>query len=425
MKRSFSGNLVVKNASLLVAAKFIGYIFPLITLPVLTRALGPNGYGQLQYVHSIIAFCLLFTEYGTSITATQKIATANGDEQAIQEIFYRTIFMRLALCVFAYFGFLVFGMSQHFTANQYLWVTLSFLMPLGEAVNPTWFFIGQQSTAMIAINTLIARAIALPLIVLLVRSENNLTMAAFLTIQPWALSGVLNFFAAKKNLPKTLMPKMRWTWLVQNLREGFHAAVSNLSANASQSLATIILGVSAPAVAVAKFGAALIMTTAAKQVLFPISQVVFAHSIAIKAQGKTQEAKSKVFAYGIILLLGIGTWFTIYIAAAFVIPLFFGAKFDGSVPVLKVMAPIPLIFIVGQTAALEFLFAKNLGIYVSRATVAGTIVCVSTSVLLASRHQEMGIAIAILAGEVVATGMILFSAIFAHRKKREGEISCA
>lgn len=416
MTFSVSQRSVVQNAGFLVAAKFIGYLFPLVTLPVLTRSLGPTGYGHLQYVHSIVGFCLLVTEYGTSITATQKVAQAAGNAQALREIFFRTIFMRLSLCLFTYVGFLIFAAWQSFTPQQYLWVSLTFLMPLGEALNPTWFYIGQQSTATIALNTLIARAIALPLIVLFVRSENNLTMAAFLTIQPWALSGLLNYLAAKKHLPKISAPAPSLRMLFTDLRQGFHAALSSVSANASQSLATIVLGVMAPAAAVAQFGAALIMTTAAKQVLFPISQVVFAHSIASKAKGKSQTQKSKLLAYFTILSLGTATWLAIYIAAALVIPLVFGDKFGNSVPVLKVMAPIPLIFIIGQTAALEFLFAKNLGKMVSRATVAGTVVCVGASFFLASRYSSMGIGISILLGECVATLLILTFAVLDYHK---------
>lgn len=206
MQGSFSQRSIIQNAGFLVAAKFIGYLFPLVTLPVLTRALGPTGYGQLQYIHSIVGFCLLITEYGTSVTATQKIAQASNNPQALREIFFRTILMRLALCLLTYVGFLVFAASQNFSAQQYLWVSLTFLMPIGEALNPTWFYIGQQSTATIALNTLIARAIALPLILIFVRSESNLTTAAFLTIQPWALSGVLNYVAAKNSSQKFRHP---------------------------------------------------------------------------------------------------------------------------------------------------------------------------------------------------------------------------
>jgi O-antigen/teichoic acid export membrane protein len=228
---------------------------------------------------------------------------------------------------------------------------------------------------------------------------------------------VLNFFAAKRYVAKVSLQFLGVRALWADLRHGFHAALSYLSANASQSLATIVLGMKAPPDAVAKFGAALIMTTAAKQVLFPISQVVFAHSTAARARGSALSKNSRIMAYGVILGLGLATWLVIYVAAAFVIPLVFGDKFGGSVPVLKVMAPIPLVFIVGQTAALEFLFAKNLGRLVSRGTVVGTAVCVAASFLLVGNHQAMGIGVAILLGECVATAFILAAAVWASRSR--------
>lgn len=203
--------------------------------------------------------------------------------------------------------------------------------------------------------------------------------------------------------------------IMSDLRHGFHAALSNISANASQSVATIILGIVAPSIAVAQFGAALIITTAAKQVLFPISQVVFAHSISRQATESITIKGSKHRTYLVIFFLGLATWIAIYLAAAFVVPMVFGSKFDISIPVLKLMSPIPLVFITGQTVALEFLFAKNLGKLVSRATVSGTAVCIIASIAMGKTQHAMGIATSILMGECVATFLIIvFSVAASH-----------
>ncbi len=402
---------VVRNAGFLVAAKIIGYLFPLLTLPVLTRSLGPTYYGELQYIHSLIAIFFLFTEYGSSVTATRAVAKVRGAELQTAEIFSRVVFLRLFLCTVAYFAMFVFCTLQGFSAHRFLLVSVSFLMPIGEALNPSWLYIGQENTKILATSSLIARAIALPLIVLFVRSGSDLGFAVFFTTLPWLIGGVISFVrSAKYFCFLQVLRNLHWLWV--DLRLGFSAAVSNVSSNVGQSIAAVILGTVAPRESVATFGVTLILITAAKQVLFPISQVMYAHSSFLDSNNVAQNPGSRklkmLFAIGI---LGLLCSLCLFVGAVFAIPIIFGNKYGSAVELVKVVSAVPFVFIVSQTTAFEYLYSKHLDYLVSRAMIVGNVVCVVLSFLICHKLQEFGAALSVLVGEVFSAVFVIFFAL--------------
>ena len=61
--------------------QIVKYIFPLITLPYLTRVLLPEGYAIYAYVVSFMTFAQTFVDFGFNLSGTKRIAKSETVEE--------------------------------------------------------------------------------------------------------------------------------------------------------------------------------------------------------------------------------------------------------------------------------------------------------------------------------------------------------
>lgn len=87
MKRS----KVLKNTVMLYIMTFAKMIFPLVTLPYLTRVLTVDGYAVVSYVKSAMVYMQIFMDFGFLLSATKDIVLAGGNKEAVSEILGETL----------------------------------------------------------------------------------------------------------------------------------------------------------------------------------------------------------------------------------------------------------------------------------------------------------------------------------------------
>ena len=66
--------LLIKNIASLGVVQIVNYIFPLITIPYISRIIGPTGLGTINYITAVVAYFTVIVGYGFDLTATRKIA---------------------------------------------------------------------------------------------------------------------------------------------------------------------------------------------------------------------------------------------------------------------------------------------------------------------------------------------------------------
>ena len=89
MKQKFidkSVKLVIKNSIYIYILNFFSTIIPIITIPYITRVLGPEGYGKFSLAFNIITYFSVLVEYGFVLHGSRKIAVIKDNEE-INKIF--------------------------------------------------------------------------------------------------------------------------------------------------------------------------------------------------------------------------------------------------------------------------------------------------------------------------------------------------
>ncbi|WP_155486587.1 oligosaccharide flippase family protein, partial [Vibrio campbellii] len=78
-----------------VFVQLANYLSPLLVLPFLTRTFGPEGFGELALIFSIMAIFLIFTDYGFNIVSPYKIAKRQSDKNYISMYVSNVILAKL------------------------------------------------------------------------------------------------------------------------------------------------------------------------------------------------------------------------------------------------------------------------------------------------------------------------------------------
>ena len=92
---------LMNNTFSLYAMNIVKLIFPLLTLPYLTRILSTETYGVVTYVKSLIVYVQLFLDFGFLLSATKNIVVAKNNKKKINSIIGNTLFEKIILGVFA------------------------------------------------------------------------------------------------------------------------------------------------------------------------------------------------------------------------------------------------------------------------------------------------------------------------------------
>ena len=74
------------NTLMLYIMQISAYVFPLITFPWLTRALGPEKYGVMNVANAIIVYFQLFVDFGFLLSATRECSIHRDDKSKLQNI---------------------------------------------------------------------------------------------------------------------------------------------------------------------------------------------------------------------------------------------------------------------------------------------------------------------------------------------------
>ena len=99
---------IVKNYLYNAIYQVFIIIVPLLTIPYLSRILGPSGIGINSYTNSIVQYFVLFGSIGLGLYGNRQIAFVRDNQVKMSKVFYEIFILRLFTICLAYFCSLLF-----------------------------------------------------------------------------------------------------------------------------------------------------------------------------------------------------------------------------------------------------------------------------------------------------------------------------
>ena len=185
-----------KNFLLNVAYQILTYIFPIITIPYISRVLGVDNIGIYSYTFSIVSMFLLFGMLGLNNYGNREIAKVRDNRAKTSKCFCSIYLLKIVVNVVSILSYLFY---VYFICKEHTFIAklqIIYLVSLLFDVN--WFYFGLEKFKMTITRNLIIKVISIVLIFLLIKDKNDLWIYTIIVAVATLLSQLYLFV----NLPK-------------------------------------------------------------------------------------------------------------------------------------------------------------------------------------------------------------------------------
>jgi polysaccharide transporter, PST family len=409
---------IVENFFSLSVLNAISFIFPLITVPYLTRVLGPTTFGVVSFALVVVQYFVIFTNFGFAYSATQQISVNQHNREKISDIFSAVIpvkFMISVICGLVLLGMIVF-LKQF--RSDYLVFIFSFGIVIGDALVPVWLFQGMEKMKFITLVNFISKFTFTLLIFVFVRSESDYLIVPLFNTCGYLIAGLISFFIAYRTFRlKVVMPKISEIRL--QLKESWPIFISTFSINLYRNANVLLLGLMTNYTITGYYASAEKVIKGMQSIITPLSDALFPFvSKRFANDGLKQNISfiTRAGKYYFIILSAIAVVFVVF--AGPIVTVFLGNEYIPSIPDMELMGFVILFgglnYLLGIVGLINMGFKKKFMIFV---TVTGLISIVNLCWLI-PLFQDRGASLSMLLSELVLFIMLLI--YFIKLKKENG-----
>jgi O-antigen/teichoic acid export membrane protein len=174
------------------------FIFPLVTVPYVSRILLTHGAGAVAFAQSIVSYFSLIAQLGIPVYGVKLCASIRDDRnalsQAVQELM--VILMASTAVTYALYILAVFTIPRLSSDKMLFIITSATIWLVSMGVD--WFYQAIEQYGYITVRNIIFKVIAVALMFVLVKSPVDYRMYALVTVIANGGSNILNLLRLRK-----------------------------------------------------------------------------------------------------------------------------------------------------------------------------------------------------------------------------------
>jgi PST family polysaccharide transporter len=383
------------------------FILPLLTLPYLVRVLGVEYFGLLAFATATIGFFIIITDYGFNLSATRQVSIHRDDQLKLNEIFssvmmIKSFFLVLSLLLLCLLLLTVDKFGQHWQVYM-----ITFGVVIGQVLFPVWLFQGLEQMKYITYLNIAAKSFFTVCIFVFVQSQDDYLWVPLLTSLGFIMVGLWSLLLIHRRFNVSF----QWQSLARvkvQLVEGWHVFFSNVAISLYTNSIIFILGLFANNTVVGYYAAADKLIQAIKGLYAPVSQALYP---LMSKKFHDDRAKGFAFMRRVTILLASMMFvvsLNVFMFAEPLVMLVFGAQYQESVLLLKIMAFLPFIIVLSNAFGVQTMLNLGQELAFSRILLSAAVLGLLLSFLIMPSFEAQGAAWVSVVVEVFVT-LTMFS----------------
>lgn len=265
---------LIENFLSLGVLQIVSYTLPLINLPYLSRVLGVEKFGIVFFAFAFMQYFIMLTDYGFGLSATREIAVNRHNKKNLSNIFSAVTFIKLFLLIVSFvILYLMILFIPKLQENWFVFM-LSFLMVIGNAIYPVWFFQGMERMKYITFLNILAKLVFVLLVFIFVKKQEDYIIVPLFNSMGFLISGIIGMYFAIKNLgAKLYVPKMNS--VKKQFKYSSEFFLSRVSVSAYTNTNSFCLGLIGSSIMVGYYVAAEKIYNAMNGVQIPLNQSLY------------------------------------------------------------------------------------------------------------------------------------------------------
>ncbi|MGS3142949.1 oligosaccharide flippase family protein [Aeromonas sanarellii] len=249
------------------------YLFPFITLPIVTRSFDVAQFGILSLFLAAQQYLIMIVEYGFTLTGSRDVARISAKSEEVKVL---SEIMTCRMLIFLLCIPIIISVYFILQVNGYLgcYIILFFTVT-SSILNQTHFFIGKERTGFIVISTSISRILSILIVVLFVRDNDDIHIAMLAYSINVALPNILSSLYLRFYLKYKFSSELSWNVIYLRFTTGFDIFISNIFTNIYSTLTLMYLGSVKGPTETGYYSSAEKLKAAAQGAIAPIAQAFF------------------------------------------------------------------------------------------------------------------------------------------------------
>lgn len=328
-------NQFIKNTFWLYILTIAKLVFPLLTLPYLTRVLSMDAYGVAVYVKASVNYLQLFIDFGFGLSAVRSIVLTGGDKKQIGCITGTVILGKGILVILSA---IIVAVAITFVPilNDYSnLVWLSFISVILSVFLLDFLFQGMEQMSILSMRFVAMKALSTVLTFVLVKEDADLLLIPLLDISSTVVAIVLTIPCVRRLNIRIHM--VSFNDVFYSFRVSAVYFISNTATTAFGALNTLIIGIMLPVADVAIWSVALQLIGAAQSFYTPILNGMYPQMVALRSRRLLQ--KILLILMPAILMAAAITWYF----APWLIRIIVGIQYTEAVPIFRMLIPMLIV----------------------------------------------------------------------------------
>ena len=315
--KSKDGRTVLSNFGYLTLLQFASYLFPIITVPYLSRVIGVEGYGKIAFASAVMVWVQTVADWGFLLTATRDVAKCRDNKAEVSRIFSETFFARCLLAI----------------------VSFIFLCLLILIV-PDLFFQAIERMRYTTITNLLVKTIFTVAVFIFIKEKGDYIIVPLLASLGTVAAGIIAMYLILKKWDYSLH-RVSFHSVILAIKRSTDVFINNLFPNLYNSLSVVLLGIYDGSVANGIYSEGNKFVNIGQSVLGVVTRVFFPF------------LSRRIDKHRIYVVVYMGATFCIavilFVSAPWLIDWLYTDEFADAIPVLRIMS-ISLVFVAMSTA---------------------------------------------------------------------------
>lgn len=357
---------IFENFLSLNILQLTNYIFPLITMPYVTRIVGAEKFGLIYYSYSVITYLNMIADFGFFTSGVIEVAKNRESNDKLSKIFNSIMIIKVFLVIISFLLLVIFVFScQRFRNDWYIYF-ISFGMLIGNTFFPNWFFQGIEHMKMITLLNFIARFVSTICIFIFLRNEAHFYIVPILNATGPIISTIIAIFIVYKKFNlRILMPTFED--IKHQLKYSFSFFIAQFSISFASNSNTFFLGLINTNTLVAYYIAAEKIYMALFNLSAPINLTMTPYMV------KNKNLKLYKIVFILVMILTLGIYLFLTFGAKQIITIFYGVELINAYTMLKFFAILIVVIFFSMYIGLPLLGAYGYTKEVNFSTIAGSV----------------------------------------------------
>lgn len=386
---------LVKNFLYQASYQILLIILPIITVPIISKALGPEGVGKYNYINSIASYFILVAGLGLSNYGVREVAIVRKDRNERSKKFWELEVFNL---LFTILSFIVYFIFSFFTSDVTLYLVQGIAV-LSSVFDITWFFSAIEDFKRITIRNFIVKIVTFILIVIFIKDSDDLVLYFMIQSLGILFSQMSLWLSIKKYVDWV---KVSFKAVMSHLKPSLEFFIAKIAMTLYQNTTKTVLGLMTSMTVVGYYSNSLTLVVMAGSIINAMNTIMIPRMSNMYGNDEKD---------GMISLLEktihLQLFFTIAICFGIItinekmIFWFFGAEFAPIKDVVPWLAPVVIFQSLQMAIAAQYLIPKNEMKEYNSSVVLGAVVSVAVTLLFTSFIGIYGAVAGISSGYIV------------------------